>query len=144
MVEQVRAEGHSSWAQFSLRALMIAVTIFSVLLALAMVPPLLAIVFAVFYVALAGILVIAVWQGRGWIRAFSIGAVIPYVTGFFFVVAGRRSSELIVMAVMILVVTAIAGIAAAAFHGALARRGGVLPVPNLPLLRSWFTNDGPA
>ena len=123
---------------------MIGVTIVSVLFALAMVPRLLAIVFAVFYMALAGILVIAVWQGRGWIRAFSIGAMIPYLSGYFFAIVGLRTSGLMLIALAIMVMTVIAGIAAAAFHGALARRGGTLPIPNLPLLRSWLTNDGPA
>jgi hypothetical protein len=45
------------------------------------------------------------------------------------------------MAIAMVVATCFSGIAAAAFHGALARRNGKLPIPNLPLLRNWLTND---
>ena len=141
MYEQAQTQGHRRWAQFSLRALMIGVTIFSVLLALTMVPPLLAMAVGAMYIGLTGVLAIAIWQGRGWIRAFSVGAMLPHLSGYPLALASRRPTELILMAVVIVAVSCLSGIFAAAFHGALARRNGTLPIPNLPLLRNWFTND---
>ena len=142
MSEQALAPSHPAWRQFSLRTLMIAVTVLCVLFALAVAPPLLALVMAAMYFAGTGILAIAIWQGRGWIRAFAVGAMLPHVMGYLIALVIRESAQWFIMSLLlIVVVTCVSGIAAAAFHGVLARRGGELPVPNLPLLRSWLTND---
>ena len=134
MYEQAQTPSLRSWGQFSLRALTIVVTIFSVMLALILVP-------AAMYIGLTGILAIAIWEGRGWIRVFSLGALFPHLSGCFLLLAGGRPSDLFVMALVTVVVSCVSGIAAAAFHGALVHRNGTLPIPNLPFLRDWFTND---
>ena len=141
MYEQGQTRARRRWVQFSLRGLIIAVTVFSVMLALMMVPPLLAMALSAIYIGLTGVLAIAIWQGRGWIRAFSVGALLPHLSGYFLAFSSRRPSDLIALLLVIVFVSCISGTAAAAFQGALARRDRTIPVPNLPLLRNWFTND---
>ncbi len=141
MSEQAQAQSRLSWGQFSLRSLMIVVTAFCVMLALMVVPPLLAMATAAMYMGVTGILAIAIWEGRGWIRAFSVGAIFPYLSGCLIALAIRQPFQLLVLVLVIVVVSCVSGIAAAAFHSVLARGNGKLPIPNLPFVRNWFTND---
>lgn len=140
MYEQAQTDSDGSWGPFSLRGLMILVTIFSVMLVLIAVP----MAFAALYVGLTGILAIAIWEGRGWIRAFAVGALLPHLSGYLLALASRRPSDLVAMLLVVIVVSCVSGIAAAAFRTALARHSGTLPAPNLPLLRDWLTNDSQA
>jgi hypothetical protein len=63
MSEQAQAQSRLSWGQFSLRSMMMFVTVLCVLLALMVVPPLLALVIAAMYIGLTGFLVIGIWEG---------------------------------------------------------------------------------
>lgn len=128
-------------SQFSLRSLMIGITVFCVLCALVAIPPILALLTASVGVALAGMLALTVWKGRGWCQAFAVGAIAPHVAGIFamFNTSGPIEATFLFLAVEL--VACIAGVGSAAYHGFLIRRQGKLPVPNLPFIRKWFTNE---
>lgn len=142
MYEQASTDVRQGWGQFSLRTLMVAITVFCVLFALMATPFLLAIVMAAAYMGLTGMLVVAIWEGRGWIRAFAVGAALPHLVGYFSVFTGGWPMSLIVLGVVFTFMSCVSGTAAAAFQGALARRGGKLPEPRVPVLRRLFTNAG--
>ena len=72
MHEQAVAANPSWWRQYSLRSLMIAITVICVLCALIAMPPLLALVCILLYVALTGATAITIFYGRGWIQAFAV------------------------------------------------------------------------
>lgn len=141
MSQQADLQGRSFLGQFSLRSLMLWVTAICVLLGLALAPPLLILVIAATYMSLTGVLVIAVWEGRGWARSFAAGALLPHLCGYLAALAGGRLSAWIVLAVIALLASFVSGCGAATFHGALARHGGKLPVPRLPFVHRWWTND---
>ena len=128
-------------SQFSLRSLMIWITAFCFLCAFVAVPGLLAIL-AVFSAALvSGALVITIWKGRGWAQAFGVGACVPHVASIFAMFGANDPVEAAIVFFAVELMACGAGIGAAGFHGYLARRDGVLPVPRLPLIRKWFSND---
>ena len=140
MHEQVSAVNPGWWRQFSLKSLMIAVTVICVLCALVAMPPLLALVCGFLYVALSGAMAMTLFYGRGWIQAFCIGAVLPHVVGYAFALESDGPLEVVASTVVFFLISCVAGSGAAALHGCLARRGGILPVPNLPVVRNWFSN----
>ena len=80
--------------QFSLKTLLAVITALSVCLALALVPPIAAMVVAVFYVGVLVACVMAIIYGRGWIRPFAISALVPLVVGILFVLRGVRGPGL--------------------------------------------------
>ena len=126
------------WRQFSLRSLMIGMTIVCVVCAMVAIPALLAISYGLIHAALTSAIAITIWKGRGWIQAFSVGAIFPHVGGFLIALS---SSDPIVLCFVFELVAVVAGIAAAAYHGFLVRRKGILPVPDLPYIRDWLTNE---
>ncbi len=82
-----------------------------------------------------------IWLGRGWIRAFSVGAILPHLGGYLIAFNVSGPWEFVIVVFVLTLVTGLAGTGSAALHGFLARRQGMVPVPNLPLIRDWFTND---
>ena len=91
--------------------------------------------------ALSGALTIAIWRGRGWLQAFAAGAMLPHLAGYLVLTVGRESWEVVFEFVVLVLISCVAGVAAAAWHGVLAQHKGMLPVPNLPFIRDWFTNE---
>ena len=140
MQQPARTDAGSLPRQFSLKWLLTAVTAVCVALALLAFPPFLVLIGFCLYVALTGSLAVAIWQGRGWVQAFAIGAIVPHVAGYFLALAGSQPSQFIVMLALATGVSAAAGVGAASWHGILVRRRGLLPVPDVPILRDLFSN----
>lgn len=128
-------------SQFSLRSLMIWMTAFCCLCAVVAVPGLLAVVAVFSAILFSGVLTITIWKGRGWAQAFAAGAVVPHVCALFAMFGATDPIEAAFILLGIELMAMGAGVGAASFHGYLVRRNGMLPVPNLPLIRNWFAND---
>src|SRR5688500_5481694 len=114
MFEHVAARGRVWWSQYSLRTLMIAVTVFSFVCALFVIPPLLVLVIATLYASLTGMLVIALWNARGWVRAFAVGAALPHIAGYLMAFSAWEAWVLASIFVIAAGVSSVAGIASAA------------------------------
>ena len=112
-----------------------------ILCALLWLPRVLALVSVGLYVGLTGVLAIAVWRGRGWLQAFAVGAILPHVAGYLVLITGYGASQLTLVVASLTVASFVAGVAAAAWNGFLARSNGKFPVPDLPYIRDWFANQ---
>jgi hypothetical protein len=120
---------------------MIGMTIVCVVCAVIAIPALLAISYGLIHTALTGAIAITIWKGRGWIQAFSVGAIFPHVGGFLMALSSSDPIEFSFLCFVFELVAVVAGIAAAAYHGFLVRRKGIFPVPDLPYIRDWLTNE---
>ena len=129
--------------QFNLRSLMLGVSVVCVICAFIAVPPLLALVSGVIYAVLTGVLAITIWKGRGWAQAFSVGAILPHAASVVVALNSHGAVEFVLAWLALELLACVAGIGSAAYHGFLARRQGTLPVPDLPFIRDWFSNEGP-
>ena len=140
MIESTRLRDTFKPVRFSLRSLLIFITGLSIALGILAWPVLLMCIVAFAYVTSTGALIVAVWKGRGWIQAFAVGATLPHLLGYLFLLASRRPIDLSIMALMAIVVSIVSGVVTAAAHGALVRRKGTIPVPDLPIMRDLFSN----
>jgi hypothetical protein len=130
--------------QFNIKAILATTTACCLLLAMATVPPLLAIVLTLFHLAAAIAMVTAAIYGRGWIRPFSILAGISLAIGFLMILAEPMPAGAAGIALLFnLAISMAVGLCGAVFQGYLVRRGGFIPIPNLPLLRDTLVNPRP-
>jgi hypothetical protein len=143
MRAEASTNSHAWWRQFSLLALMAGVTVFCVVCALIVIPPLLALACVVIYVLLTGVLAISLWYGRGWLRAFAVGATLPHISGYLMALSSPHPWGWVFLFIVFVIVSCVAGTASAVLHGYLVRRNGRLPIPDVPLIRNWFSNDDP-
>ena len=127
--------------QFSLSALMWVLTGSCVLLALLVMPMLLTIVCCVGSVTVTGALLITIWKGRGWVQPFALGALVPHLLGVVAILNAQGSLQIILFLGLAEALACTAGLGSAAFASFLSRRGGHLPIPSLPLVRDWLSND---
>ena len=133
-----------SW-QFSMRGMMILMTLCCAVIAMIACPSLFVIAAILSLVALAIFCVVAMIYGRGWIRPFSI---LCSVSLFVFFIAmlnmrfyGPESEGLFLL--IQFAGSVFIGLCGSAAHGFLKKRSGVVPIPNVPLLRSWLHNPDP-
>ncbi len=121
------------WFQFNLKTMMIAVTLVCIFCVGGMD------LFNTAYISIVPTaLAIAIWNGRGWIRPFAVCAIVPHVPiAWDFIVPGYYDDGVLV----ILFAGLLAGITGAALHCYLQKANGFVPVPNVPYLRDWFSND---
>ena len=115
--------------QFSLRTIML-VVLFVCILCIPGGPWMIEVVYTSCVPAILGI---AIWKGRGWVRAFAICAFVPHLSLIFDMFERADSLQSAFRG-------ALAGIAGATCHSYLERREGIAPVPNLPFIRNWFSN----
>lgn len=132
----------SRFAQFSVKALLILLSVCCVLMAMAVLPPLAVIVLSLSSLATAVFCVTAAIFGRGWIRPFAILAGISLIIGFVMIVAApfHHPAEVAIAMGVNLLMASFVGFSASLTHGFLKRRGGVVPIPNVPFVRDVFSN----
>ena len=128
------------YMQFGLRSLMILMTACCIVLATLTVPPMMALAIAALFMAVSGVLVITIWRGRGWVRPFAAGAIVPHLFTLFLLRA-RNPAEALILFLAAELVAVFSGTVAAAYCGYLAKRDGYLPVPDVPYVRDWLSND---
>lgn len=133
-----------SW-QFSMRGLMILMTLCCAVIAMMACPPLFVIAGILSLVALSIFCVVAMIYGRGWIRPFSILCSITLFVFFFAMfnvrLHGPESAGLFFL--IQFAGSVFVGLSGSAAHGLLKKRSGLVPIPNVPLLRSWLHNPDP-
>lgn len=127
--------------QFTIRGALILTAIFAATLGAIIVPELFALIFGFAYVALTTAIATSILCARGWFRAFSCGAAIPHILLYPIMFSGPGAEEFLAAMFALFIASVVAGGIAAITHGFFARRGGLLKVPNVPLLRKWLTND---
>lgn len=132
------------WWQFGLKSVLIAITVFSILMSCAVAPVIPAIGFSIVGMAYVMALVIAATYGKGWIRPYAICALIPTGFSLFLSVSQlpiRWPQEYLVFLLITFLLANIIGFSGAITHGFLSRRSGKVPVPNVWFLRNWLSND---
>ena len=128
--------------QFGHRTLLILMTVCCAILVAVVVPPLAVFALAFVAISLATFCLAATFYGRGWIRPFAIGTGLAMIFSFFLLVDARPHgpSEFSIGLFFLLFGSVSFGLLVAATHGYLKRRLGVVPIPNVPLLRDWLWN----
>jgi hypothetical protein len=135
---------HSRWWQFNLKTMLITVTAIAVFFGFVVAPGIPAIILTAGYVVSTIGLVIAAFYGKGWIRPYSICGLVP-MAGFALMTLVdfpfRGPEQLVIGLIILFVITNLVGLTGAVTHGFLSRRSGFVPVPNIPFLRDWLSND---
>lgn len=129
--------------QFNLKTMLIVMTIICIWFVPGsnhLIHSLLDIVGYFYHASVPALLGVAIWKGRGWIRPFAICAIIPHI-GTVGAVVLSLGSEPFPNFLATMFYGLIAGITGTAVYCHLERVDGVVPVPNLPILRDWFTNN---
>ena len=130
-----------SW-QFSVRGLLILMTLCCAVLAMIACPPILIIAEILALIGLAIFCVTAIIYGRGWIRPFALlcgtSLFLFFVTMWNIHIYGPEAA--IMFFSIQLFGSVFVGICGAAAHGFLKQRSGMVPVPNVPWLKHWLHN----
>lgn len=130
-----------SW-QFSVRGLLILMTLCCAVLAMIACPPILIIAEILALIGLAIFCVTAIIYGRGWIRPFALlcgtSLLLFFVTMWNIHIYGPEAA--IMFFSIQLFGSVFVGICGAAAHGFLKQRSGMVPVPNVPWLKHWLHN----
>lgn len=129
--------------QFSIRTLLIATTLASIGICFVLFPPIAAIALAIVYGAFVTACIVAAISGRGWIRPFAIVTALYLIVATFVLISSHIPGPVAFLILMglNLVIGCTLGICAAVIQGFFARRGGVVPIPNVPFLRDWLYNE---
>lgn len=130
-----------NWIKRAAKPITICFAIFGLIVLCASAPiiPALALSFSTILYAIA--LLIASFYGRGWVRPYSIFGLAVFVVGAFFLVETHRPEELLIGLIVLHLIGCVTGFTAALMHGFLKRRSGRLPVPKVPILGKWLSND---
>ena len=129
--------------QVSIKGIMIATAIIAAIIGLSIAPEIAAFGLMIFHVVAISFAIIAAISGRGWIRPFAIIFGL-YLVGLAFAMFTMRvhgPEEFVILELINMSVAILAGICGALFHSYLLRRGGYVPVPNLPWIRKWLVNE---
>ena len=127
--------------QFSTSTLLKLMTVCCAVLTAIVVPPIGILVLSLVAIALAIFCPVAVIFGRGWIRPFSIATGVSLIFGFFILMdASPDMIECVIALFVLLLGSTFIGMSSAVMHGFLKRRLGVVPIPNVPLVRDWLWN----
>ena len=130
-----------SW-QFSVRGLLILMTICCAVLAMIVCPPIFVIAAILGLFGLAIFCAVAIFYGRGWIRPFALLCGTSLFL-FFLAMFNMRihgPEEACVFFAMQFFGSVFVGICGAAAHGFLKQRSGIVPVPNVPYLKNFLHN----
>lgn len=132
----------SRFRQFSVRSLLVLTTICCAILAGIACPPLFVIGAVLALLALSIFCVIAMIYGRGWIRPFSILCGVSlfcfFITSLNMRIHGPGEASLFFL--IQLAGSMFVGLCGATAHGFLKKRSGIVPIPNIPFVRSWLHN----
>lgn len=128
--------------QFSVRGLMILMTLCCAVVAMFAFPPLFVIAGILALIALSIFSVVAMFYGRGWIRPFSIicstSLMLFFLASFGMHIHGPEEACLY-FAVQFFG-SVFVGFCGAAAHGFLKKRSGIVPIPKIPFLKNWLHN----
>ena len=128
--------------QFSIKSMVIAMTLVGFVVGALAAPGVFALVAVIAFVLMTPMLLLAAVFGRGWIQAFSIGALVPHLFTYIASRAILRGPEDVLISFGISVGAMVCfGLATACAHGFLKRHGRKVPVPNIPILRDLLSND---
>ena len=128
--------------QFSIKTILLVTAIVAAILAALVAPPVMLFALVISFVALTVVLATATICARGWFRAFAIGAAVPNVVTYIVFLGGVQSPQQAIVALAVsLIASAGFGVLAAFTHGYLCKRNGKLPIPNIPLVKKWLTNE---
>ena len=129
--------------QLSLKAVSIVVAILAFAISAIVFTPVAAIAAIVLTIVFATFAVVTLFYGRGWVRPFAGGFLLPTIFSFFaFFEVGRHGPEQVLMLFFgCLFASVLLGTIAAASHGFLRRRNGMVRVPEIPVVRNLFNND---
>ncbi len=131
------------WFRFSVKSILILTALVALVMAMVVAPLLFAIGICVFHIVLSGVLLIGAIFGRGWVQAFAIASSVPHILAWFLFAIdgpGPGPEGLLIVGLIAQAITIGSGFAGASLHGILARRGGKMPIPNIPFIRNWFSN----
>lgn len=131
--------------QFSVKSMLILMSICCAFFACVAFPPFAIIGLMVFGVSLFICCVVAAFYSRGWIRPFGILCGTSLVLTFMLLIASNPPGPLEVAVVLLLSLFASVAIGffGAAVHGYLKKRVGIVPIPNIPILRRCLYNPEP-
>ena len=129
--------------QFSIKSLLIGTTAIAVFIGLCMIPPAAAILLIALYALVITACIVTAFSGRGWIRPFAITGGLYMLTSLLLILNSHPPSAGAVAIVLLvnLIIAAGVGITSSIAHGFLAKRGGYVPVPNVPVLKNWLHNE---
>ena len=129
--------------QVSIKTMLLATAMIALLVGMLTIPELAAVSLFCVHVILVACCIVAAVSGRGWIRPFSILCGIYLIGAMFFLLGVNRirPGEMAFSELVNLGIAMIVGTSGSVAHSYLVRRGGYVPVPNLPLLRDWMVND---
>lgn len=127
--------------QFSIKTVLIVMTMTAVAVSCIAAPMVPAIVLLIVWPVVAVALLTTAIYGKGWIRPFAIAALLPQLFALF---SGRFHHDFhgVLFALVIMYgMSILAGLAGSITHCYLSKRSGKVPVPNVPFLRNWLSND---
>ena len=128
--------------QISIRGLMILTALIGLIAGAIAVPPVFAVLSVVAFLLISPFLLTLAIFGRGWIRPFAIGGLVPHVVTYLLCYAAMRSPESVLVTFAISIGATIAfGLVTACGYGWLRRSGGLVEIPNIPFIRNWLTNE---
>ncbi|MEM9413724.1 MAG: hypothetical protein AAGA30_21630 [Planctomycetota bacterium] len=129
--------------QFSTRAVFLMLATAGFFLIAILVPPVAAITSMIATMVFSAIGFVVLFTGRGWIRPFSAGFLVPNLISYFvFFEVARHGPEGVPILFMISTVAGTTfGTISASVHGYLQRRNRKVGIPNIPLVRNWFSNE---
>ena len=128
--------------QFSVRGLMILMTLCCAVLAMIVCPPIFVIAAMLASIGLAIFCAVAVFYGRGWIRPFALlcgTSLLIFFLAMWNTHIGGPEDACFFLAFQFFGSVFI-GICGAAAHGFLKQRSGVVPIPNVPYLNKFLHN----
>ena len=129
--------------QFSIKTLLIATTVVAVFFAMAIFPPFAVITLLIAYTAIIFACIVTAFSGRGWIRPFAISSGMYLLVAALVLMNSHFPGPFAVFMLLLinLAIAIFIGLCAATTHSFLTRRGGMVPVPNIPFLRNWLHNE---
>jgi len=131
------------YLQFSMRTLIIVLTIVAAIFGCIVAAPLFAVIACIVYVGTSCVLLATLFYGKGWIKGFAIGFTVPHVLGYVIAMSVLRFSPEGVLVLFLIANAAgvLTGLTMSIAKGYFQRRGGKVAIPQIPFLRNWLSND---
>jgi hypothetical protein len=128
--------------QFSMRTLMIVLTIFAAIFGCIVAAPLFAVIACLFYVGTSCVVLATLLYGQGWIKGFAIGFTVPHLLGYVIALRALESPESVLILFLIANAASVfTGLTMSIARSYFQRREGKVAIPRIPFLRNWLSND---